>query len=65
MLVRVGEIARQEVSLTDVLVRATMARIELDGALVVRERAVVLLRDKRLAGSISFGDLARNDGRAR
>ena len=44
VLVRVGEIARQEVRLTDVLVRATMARIELDGALVVREREVVLLQ---------------------
>ena len=44
MLFRIGEIARQEVRLADVLVRATMAWIELDGALVVRERQVVLLQ---------------------
>src|SRR4029450_2318810 len=43
MSLRSRHVARHEVSLADVLVRAAMARIELDGAPVMLEREVVLL----------------------
>ena len=44
MCLRARQLAYHEVGFADVLVRAAMARIELDGALVVFEREVVLLQ---------------------
>jgi hypothetical protein len=44
VLLRGCQVTRHEVGLADVLVRAAMARINLDGALVMLEREVVLLQ---------------------